>query len=305
MSESPNKPAVAFEVDIKKNPDAPTPEHILKRFAEEKEKGLTQEELDLKLAAAEEKRKQVEAERVKKATLEIQHAREVYEEQHRLSDPALADDSLCVYVCVCARLLCQEEIEAKLFAAENKRKVFKFPFLDITSISCSSYTLGHLSISQQAEVERVLKAATEVARAKKVGERVRRQSDAAAEQTLEKSREKLDKAEKYRLAQLELEKPQSPRKNGVEGNNRKSVEQGSIDAKLAAAEEKRKQAEANRVKKAAADVARAKQVAEEQRRLSDVATTEALEKLREKQERAEKNRQALLEGDKKKDIEAE
>ncbi|RIB22306.1 hypothetical protein C2G38_2174256 [Gigaspora rosea] len=76
--------SIAFEVDVKKNPDASPPKHILEKLNTEKE--LSKEELDAKLEAAEERRKQLDAEKAQKAANEVAHAKKVAEEHRRLSE---------------------------------------------------------------------------------------------------------------------------------------------------------------------------------------------------------------------------
>ncbi|CAG8580767.1 13432_t:CDS:1 [Cetraspora pellucida] len=98
--------SVAFEVDIKENPDAPVPKHILERFTEEKE--ISGEDINAKLTAAEERKKQLDAEKAQKAASEVAHAKKVAEEQRRLSD-AKNSESLA-------------KLQEKLSQAETRRQ---------------------------------------------------------------------------------------------------------------------------------------------------------------------------------------
>ncbi|CAG8559426.1 1138_t:CDS:1, partial [Scutellospora calospora] len=82
--ETPSPSSVAFEVDIKENPDAPVPKHILERFNEEKE--FSGEEINAKLTAAEERKRQLDSEKAQKAGSEVAHAKKVAEEHRRLSE---------------------------------------------------------------------------------------------------------------------------------------------------------------------------------------------------------------------------
>ncbi|CAG8813552.1 3810_t:CDS:1, partial [Dentiscutata erythropus] len=75
--------SIAFDVDIKENPDASPPKHLLERLNAEKASG---EDINAKLIAAEERKKQLDAEKAQKAANEVAHAKKVAEEHRRLSD---------------------------------------------------------------------------------------------------------------------------------------------------------------------------------------------------------------------------
>lgn len=89
-TEEESKASIAFEIEFKKNPNAPFPEHYKKRLEEESQRSLNDEELraklKAKLEAAEERKKKAEEEKAAKAAQEVAHAKKVAEEHRRLSD---------------------------------------------------------------------------------------------------------------------------------------------------------------------------------------------------------------------------
>ncbi|CAJ0763890.1 8819_t:CDS:2 [Entrophospora sp. SA101] len=72
-----------------------------------------------------------------------------------------------------------------------------------------------------------------------------------------------------------------------------SLSQEEIDNKLSEAEERRKKAETEKAEKAAKEVERAKQVAEETRRLSDNKSKELAAELQKKLDDAEQKREEI------------
>src|SRR2546421_10941853 len=96
MSTEENKASIAFEVEFKENPNAPIPEHIKKKLEEESQRSLSDEELreklTAKLEAAEERKKQVEENKAAKAAQEVAHAKQVAEQQRKLSDVQKAEN---------------------------------------------------------------------------------------------------------------------------------------------------------------------------------------------------------------------
>lgn len=90
------KASIAFEVEFKKNPNAPIPDHIKAKLVEEEGKNLSEDELrtklQAKLDAAEERKKKLEEEKATKAAQEVAHAKQVVEEQRRLSDVQKAEN---------------------------------------------------------------------------------------------------------------------------------------------------------------------------------------------------------------------
>ncbi|GBB99422.1 hypothetical protein RclHR1_03520002 [Rhizophagus clarus] len=91
-----DKNSVAFEVEFKKNPNAPIPDHIKAKLVEEAGKNLSEDELraklNAKLEAAEERKKKMEEEKAAKAAQEVAHAKQVVEEHRRLSDAQKAEN---------------------------------------------------------------------------------------------------------------------------------------------------------------------------------------------------------------------
>ncbi|GBC32095.2 hypothetical protein GLOIN_2v1846543 [Rhizophagus irregularis DAOM 181602=DAOM 197198] len=74
------KASIAFEVEFKKNPNAPIPDHIKSKLVEEAGKNLNEDELrakiQAKLDAAEERKKKMEEEKAAKAAQEVAHAKQ-------------------------------------------------------------------------------------------------------------------------------------------------------------------------------------------------------------------------------------
>src|SRR5215471_7082970 len=91
-----DKNSVAFEVEFKKNPNAPIPDNIKAKLEQEAGKNLSEEELraklQAKLEAAEERKKKVEESKAAKAAQEVAHAKQVAEEHRRLSDVQKAEN---------------------------------------------------------------------------------------------------------------------------------------------------------------------------------------------------------------------
>ncbi|RUS17820.1 hypothetical protein BC937DRAFT_89452 [Endogone sp. FLAS-F59071] len=258
---------------------ATIPEHLRKRLEEEEAKGsLTKEEMDAKQAAAEERRQKLEADRIQKVRDELEHAREVAE---RLKSETAEKD---------AQL---EALRTKLQDAEKRKE-------DIERQRLEKIEQHHQQVhkfkateeeleERSKEIEEKLAAAE--ARRKVIEEEKirkahvdRRKSDNADElydllliclglafiyvltflPLKLASRKSLDK-EKMRKIEERLQKVELAEKPGP------SVTKEDVDAKLAAAEARRKEVEQGKLEK----LAEKDKYAEEVRKRAENTSQEA------------------------------